>query len=339
MCIRDRLNAGPETNENGEEIYDSIMFYTMCNGEDSFMKYNICGAKDNKLFLTQAVCLPGEQPNLGEGFYINPRTRVHVAGHQKVVVQGRMEWAGVEFANAKCEGCQYECKHNCRKCAEMVGPFVTGATAGTNEISHSLVGNSMFPVGCFEWYYPNTWRGQFSNIAGFGGNAYYQSMVGKPSMASFGGTQASAWNGSAFINNTRGVTLTNGATLSTSFSNWVNCQTGVHIRSGSKHGIGGSIFVGCDKALDGDQSVHIYSEAVPGIDSTNLMPVFTCNREAIRVNSNTHVSVKGLVMDNNITDLTIDNEVIPNLSDYTSGDYKTRFSAMFYDSVISPPSP
>lgn len=322
------------------EIGDVIRFYQ--RGADVFTDHSICRGCENRIFLNEPVCLdsPDNMLLTGEGFTVLPRARVEVVGHQKVIIQDRMEWLGVHIKQPELEHPKplYDpckpCKPKKKKCV-IKGHFVSGATCGHLRVEHSHIESNLYGIGEYEMYKPNTWQGQWVSPGGVAGRSFYQSVVGSKGTASFNAGPFSTWEASSFIGAERGLLLVNGAKVSAAFGVFVGCSVGAFLESASNMAFGGTMFLENVVGLTGRSSCHASSAPVPGFDDSMFTPTFQNNTgTAVVLDFNTHTLINDGVFINNKVDVNLDgvNKMLP--GDLPSGEIGPRLSTFIYDGTI-----
>ncbi len=236
---------------------DKIMFH---HKDGTLSKHTVkCGFR-NKIFLWDEVQLEENEkghPEIrqGEGFFVLPSVIIKTKCRQKLTVQKRMEYQGISFKTEPL--------------------FVTGATAGSSEVENCVIFKNYVNVGTMDWYKPNVIVGKFSMMEGYGGVAFFQTALGKKANIAFSSNPFTNWSYAIFAGCEEGLTLKNGASVATTFTDYCDCTRGSQAFVKSSYTIGGSRYFKCECAISLFFGASFSSQTFYGLDDDCYAIQFT----------------------------------------------------------------
>lgn len=313
-------SASGSVNPNFESLCpgDKVMFY---HNDDTLTTHQVVDTKKNQIWLDSEIKnTTNKTPvEMGEGFWVSPRTTVNFNGEQKLLVQERLELRGLKI--------------NTPPDPQGAAVLVMGADAGYTQLSHCWNNGRMhIETGDMDTNEPNIHN--FLSIGnGVKGTNYLSGFIGSGShlAAVSGGMLAhsySTWSG-----NNAGVQLT-GSEGNMPLCDFLNCTNGIAAGTSRVH-YQGSKFRNNTRALQLQSSQSISRRnPVAAVES----PFFENCRIAYFLDDKSKDESEGVRTNNNGTDLNLDGASFAALSDYISGTLGDKVSSMVYEQHIEGPS-
>ncbi len=326
-CRTIKVNACKNPNYNSLQCGDTLVFM---HRTGKMTCHRIKCGNENEIILYDPIDLCGKCVVKGEGFYIKPNTTLKFCSRncpsQKMMVQHRIEFAGLVV--------------------DLGNDLIFGATGGHTEIEHSVIQGKcgkLIHIGKADWYKPNVFTNELVVNDSSNGTMMLQTFVGCRAQSTFHSNPDTQFWFNVFNKNKIGVNLLNGGRVSTTSSDFCDCDFGVLMSSGSKASLTKTRFRGCGTALDGTQNTNSSSLPISGIRGGQEI-IFEGNEIAMQFAYHHNHIMKDVKVSGNTTDLILlplitggpPADIFNNLSGYTSGTPGPgqTGTVVFYDKIL-----